>query len=249
MSYGKFAHVYDILMENVPYDQWISLFLKKMNQYQIQGREVLDIACGTGEFTVRLAEHGYDVSGIDMSDDMLFIANEKATEAALNIPFFHQNMAELELEKTFDAVVIFCDSLNYLENEEDVKRTFRGVYEHLKPGGLFLFDVHSIYKMEQIFQNNTFADPYEEVSYIWNSYAGEEPYSAEHELSFFVKDEGTGLYERFEEDHYQRTFPIETYQAWLKEAGFVAEEVLADLEEHPPNGESERIFFVATKPN
>ncbi len=248
MSYGRFAYVYDILMENVPYDKWIELFLAKMEQFDIEGRKVLDVGCGTGEFSIRLAEKGYDVTGVDLSEEMLLIAAEKAAEKQVAIPLFHQNMAELDLAAEYDAVVIFCDSLNYLETEEEVEETFRSVYKHLKSGGLFMFDVHSIFKMTEVFHGGTFADPYEEVSYIWNSYEGEEPYSAEHELSFFVKDENTGLYERFEEDHYQRTYPVDTYLDWLKKAGFICKGVLADLEDKEPEHDSERIVFLAVKP-
>ena len=248
MSYGRFAYVYDILMENVPYDKWIELFLAKVHQFNIEGRNVLDVGCGTGEFSIRLAERGYYVTGVDLSEEMLLIAAEKAAAKQASIPLFHQNMAELDLAREFDAVVIFCDSLNYLETEEEVKETFSSVYKHLKPGGLFMFDVHSIYKMTEVFQGNTFADPYEEVSYIWNSYEGEEPYSVEHELSFFVKDGDTGLYERFEEDHYQRTYPVDMYLDWLGEAGFISKEVLADLEDKEPESDSERIVFLAVKP-
>lgn len=248
MSYRRFAYVYDTLMENVPYEKWIELFIKKVHQYQINGTKVLDVACGTGEFSVRLAQKGYQVTGIDLSEEMLVIAREKADKLKLSIPYFHQNMAELDAGEEYDSVVIFCDSLNYLRTEEEVQQTFQKVFEQLKPSGLFLFDVHSVYKMEHIFKDNTFADPYEGVSYIWNSFAGEEPYSIEHELSFFVKNNGTGLYERFEEDHYQRTYPVEVYKEWLLNAGFKVEEILADLEESQPTDQTERIMFVAVKP-
>lgn len=247
MSYERFARVYDVLMDNVPYDKWIDRFIEKMDQYEIKGKKVLDVACGTGEFSVRLAEKGFNVTGVDLSEAMLSIAKAKADEFHVSIPFFHQNMIELDTQGEFDSIVIFCDSLNYLEHEEDVQSTFKRIYEQLKSGGLFMFDVHSVFKMEQVFKNATFADPYEEVSYIWNSFEGEEPYSVAHELSFFVKDSETGLYERFEEDHYQRTYPVETFVKWLLEAGFIVKEILADLENEEPTAQTERIMFVAVK--
>ncbi|MFJ7746252.1 class I SAM-dependent DNA methyltransferase [Peribacillus sp. NPDC097295] len=247
MTYERFAYVYDELMKDAPYEKWLLILTAKLEQYGIDGRKVLDLACGTGEITVELAQHGFDVSGVDLSDEMLMVANEKAAKQGLSIPFFQQDMAELEGLGLYDCVTIFCDSLNYLREEADVLKTFTRVHDHLEEGGLFIFDVHSIYKMEEIFQNNTFAVSDEEVSYIWDSFPGEEPYSVEHDLSFFVRDDQSGLYDRFDELHYQRTYSIQQYKDWLQLAGFETLEILADLEETPPVEETERILFVARK--
>ncbi|MFJ7937093.1 class I SAM-dependent DNA methyltransferase [Peribacillus sp. NPDC096622] len=247
MTYERFAYVYDELMKDAPYEKWLMILTAKLEQYGVGGRKVLDLACGTGEMTVELAQHGFEVTGVDLSDEMLLVANEKAVKLGLSIPLFQQNMAELEGLGQFDCVTIFCDSLNYLRGEEDIVKTFSRVHEHLKDGGLFLFDIHSIYKMEQIFGDNTFAVNGEEVSYIWDCFPGEEPYSVEHDLSFFVRDDESGLYDRFDELHYQRTYPVEQYKNWLEQAGFKVSEILADLEEAPLVKETERILFVASK--
>ncbi|MBO0996505.1 methyltransferase domain-containing protein [Bacillus sp. SD075] len=247
MTYGRFAYVYDELMKDAPYEKWLMILTAKLEQYGIGGRKVLDLACGTGEMTVELARHGFEVTGVDLSDEMLLVANEKAVKFGLSIPLFQQNMAELEGLGQFDCVTIFCDSLNYLRNEEDIVKTFSRVHEHLKDGGLFLFDIHSIYKMEEIFRDNTFAVNGEEVSYIWDCFQGKEPYSVEHDLSFFVRDDESGLYDRFDELHYQRTYPVEQYKKWLEQAGFTVSEIMADLEEAPLATETERILFVASK--
>ncbi|MES1038186.1 MULTISPECIES: class I SAM-dependent DNA methyltransferase [Peribacillus] len=247
MTYERFAYVYDELMKDAPYEKWLMVLTAKLEQYGIGGRKVLDLACGTGEMTVELAQHGFEVTGVDLSDEMLLVANEKAVKLGLSIPLFQQNMAELEGLGQFDCVTIFCDSLNYLRDEEDIVKTFSRVHEHLKDGGLFLFDIHSIYKMEEIFRDNTFAVNGEEVSYIWDCFPGVEPYSVEHDLSFFVRDDESGLYDRFDELHYQRTYPVEQYKKWLEQAGFTVSEILADLEEAPLVTETERILFVASK--
>ncbi|SIQ25160.1 class I SAM-dependent DNA methyltransferase [Peribacillus simplex] len=247
MTYERFAYVYDELMKDAPYEKWLMILTAKLEQYGIGGRKVLDLACGTGEMTVELAQHGFEVTGVDLSDEMLLVANEKAVKLGLSIPLFQQNMAELEGLGQFDCVTIFCDSLNYLRDEEDIVKTFSRVHEHLKDGGLFLFDVHSIYKMEEIFRDNTFAVNGEEVSYIWDCFPGEEPYSVEHDLSFFVRDDESGLYDRFDELHYQRTYPVEQYKKWLEQAGFTVSEILADLEDAPLVAETERILFAASK--
>lgn len=247
MSYERFAYVYDYLMQDVPYDGWLKYVNKLAADYSIEGKRVLDIACGTGELSLRLASHGYDVTGVDLSGDMLMIAQEKASAQNAKIQLFQQDMSRLDSLGEYDIITIFCDSLNYLEEEKDVENTFKSVYSHLKQDGLFLFDVHSIFKMTQIFMNQTFTVTDEEVSYIWDCFPGEEPNSVEHELTFFVKDDDTLQYERVEELHKQRTYPILTLKDWLTNIGFDVLTVTADFTEQPPSDQSERIFFACKK--
>ncbi|HWO97943.1 MAG TPA: class I SAM-dependent methyltransferase [Bacillus sp. (in: firmicutes)] len=246
MNYGRFAYVYDRLMQDVPYDQWVKYIQKELIRTGIYQPAILDVACGTGQVTIRLAKEGYDVTGIDLSDDMLMVAREKAEQEGFSIPLFQQNMTELELGKSFDCVGIFCDSLNYLKSAEEVKQTFSAVSSHLKRDGLFLFDVHSTYKIDEMFAEKTFAYAGEDVSYIWDCFTGEQEHSVEHELTFFVQDE-TGRYERFEESHQQRTFSAAVYEEWLREAGFDDIQVTADFLSDSPTNTSERLFFSAIK--
>lgn len=244
MTYERFAYVYDFLMEDVPYGEWLAFFRRHASA--LSGKKVLDLACGTGEFTWRLAEAGWDVTGADLSDSMLLAARQKMDSKGLAIPLFQQDMRSLEDLGLFDAVTIFCDSLNYLTEEEDIKRAFQGVKKHLKPGGSLLFDVHSLYKMRAIFKDGTFTAVDDSVSYIWNCFDGEYPDSVEHELTFFVREDKLGLYERFDELHVQRAFAIEQYKAWLEEAGFTNIAITADFTDQPPDEASERIFFSCT---
>ncbi|WP_018661382.1 class I SAM-dependent DNA methyltransferase [Heyndrickxia acidiproducens] len=248
MSYEDFAYVYDALMNDAPYDDWLDWVKEEQRRHHTEGRRVLDLACGTGELSIRLAKSGYDVTGVDLSEDMLAVASEKAIESGTPVTLLQQNMCALSGLHDFDIVTIFCDSFNYLGTEAEVEAALKNVFNALKPGGLFLFDVHSIYKMDEVFQNHTFADNGREVSYIWNSFPGEHPHSVEHDLSFFVLDEATGKYDRFEELHKQRTFAVEVYQNWLAEAGFELKTVAADFKREAPDPKSERIFFSSIKP-
>lgn len=247
MTYQQFAYLYDELMKDAPYDKWVDFVNKYIAKYEVQGKRLLDLACGTGELSIRLANDGFEVTGVDLSDDMLTVANSKANSIGVNIQFYQQNMAELEGLGEFDVVGIFCDSLNYLQSENEVKDTFRSVHTHLTNDGLFMFDVHSIYKMMNIFMNETFTLNEDEISYIWQCFEGEYPYSVEHDLSFFVLDEQSGKYDRYDELHVQRTFPIENYKTWLVEAGFEIIDIIADFEALEPQSESERIFFICKK--
>jgi hypothetical protein len=156
-------------------------------------------------------------------------------------------MADLEGQREFDVIGIFCDSLNYLQTEQEVIATFSNAFEHLTSEGIFIFDVHSIYKISHLFINQTYASSEENVSYIWNSFPGDSPNSVEHELSFFVLDDQTGKYDRYDELHFQRTYSVQQYLNWLNEAGFEVLEACADFENPEPQTQSERIFFVARK--
>lgn len=246
MTYNRFATLYDGLMQDVPYDSWIEFLEDTFRQYGLNQPSIVDIGCGTGTMPILLAKKGYSVTGIDLSEDMLSIAMEKAEHEKVKIPFYMQNMMELEGFENIDCISILCDSLNYLQSEEEVAMTFQKVYESLKTDGLFIFDVHSIYKIQEIFADETFFIDDENLSLVWNCTQSEEDYSVEHDLVFFMRDEESDLYERFEEYHVQKTFPIETYEKLLKESGFQVKKIIADFNQSIQSN-SERIFFIAQK--
>lgn len=249
MSYQQFAYLYDELMNDIDYSQWIVFMKDKLegNLGAKQQLRILDLACGTGELSLRLVEEGYNVTGIDLSEDMLSVAQAKAMTSGKAIAFYQQNMVELAGHEPFDVIIIFCDSLNYLSTSEEVQQTFQRVHDQLVDGGLFMFDVHSIYKMEHIFMNETFVNNDEDISFIWNCYQGPHPYSVDHDLSFFVKkDDNSNDYTRYDEVHKQRTFPVEQYKQWLTDAGFTILDITADFNS-PLAKESERILFTVKK--
>ncbi|MGO4887258.1 class I SAM-dependent DNA methyltransferase [Anaerobacillus sp. MEB173] len=249
MIYEKFAYLYDQLMNDAPYDQWLSYMEHQVSRYGNGGKKVLDVGCGTGSIAIPLAVKHFDVTGVDISSDMLAAARQKAERANVSLAFYEQDMRELDGLPLFDVIIVFCDSLNYLQTEEDVKQSLRRFYELLHPQGLLLFDIHSTFKVDEIFLGQTFGNSGEELSLLWQCFQGEYPHSVEHELTFFVLDEGNGLYHRYDETHEQRTFPIESYQDWLSEAGFSTIEITGDFSCHSPTEDSERIFFTAKKEN
>ncbi|MGG0178584.1 class I SAM-dependent DNA methyltransferase [Gottfriedia acidiceleris] len=246
MTYNRFAYLYDQLMNDVPYERWVQFLKNVFQKYEVLQPSILDIGCGTGTLPISLAKLNYSISGVDLSEEMLSVAMAKAEQEKVNIPFFQQNMVELEGFDQLDCVTIFCDSLNYLETEDQVKQTFIKVNESLKDNGLFLFDVHSPYKIEEIFGEETFFIDGAELSLVWSCTQGEYPLSVEHDLVFFMKEENRDLYERFEEYHNQRTFPINMYKSLLNQTGFEVKEIIADFDE-AVDDTSERIFFIAMK--
>ncbi|WP_338470318.1 class I SAM-dependent methyltransferase [Niallia sp. XMNu-256] len=247
MTYGNFAQIYDELMQDVPYEKWVEFVKNQKELYRVTGNRFLDLACGTGEVSLRLARAGFSVTGVDLSAEMLTVAGEKAEKTGSSLFLIQQDMSEIEAIGEFDLIGTFCDSLNYLQSEEEVIRTFERVHQHLIPGGLFLFDVHSLYKMNELFINQTYAYNGEEISYIWQCFAGEHSDSVEHELTFFQRDNSTNQYERYDELHFQRTFPVERYTQWLENTGFEVLAITADFNNTKPESESERILFTARK--
>jgi ubiquinone/menaquinone biosynthesis C-methylase UbiE len=239
------AAVYDKLMAETPYDQWLD-WVERSFQQGKKPLSVLDVGCGTGAVAIPLAKRGYRVTGVDMSAEMLAIAYDKMRAEQASVTWVEQDMRELEVEPA-DAVISLCDSLSYLTEEEDVQETFRRVFAHLTPGGVFLFDVHSPYKMLHVFGDETFTYQDDEVSYIWQCFCDPLRLEVEHQLTFFLR-QPNGLYERVEEEHWQRAYqPIQLVR-WLTDAGFTQISVTADFTDLPPQAKSERLFFRAYRP-
>lgn len=247
MIYQGFAYIYDQLMKDAPYDKWVSFIMESILTYNRHAKSILDVGCGTGEIAIRLAIQQLNVTGVDLSEDMLAVAQSKLDEKKVNVLFLQQDMRELTgFSNPFDIVTICCDSLNYLESIEDVQATFHAVYHQLKDQGLLIFDVHSIYKIHTIFAGTTFADQDDDISFIWNSYLADEPNSVEHDMSFFVRRDE--LYERYDELHYQRTFTIDEYTLCLESASFEVIKVCSDFNfGENPTSTTERLFFIAKK--
>ncbi|WP_428909193.1 class I SAM-dependent DNA methyltransferase [Niallia sp. Krafla_26] len=247
MTYENFASLYDELMLDVPYDQWVEFVRRQQEAFGVNGSRFLDLACGTGEVSLRLAKEGFQVTGVDLSAEMLTVARDKSEKYGHSLFLVQQDMSEIENLGEFDVVGLFCDSLNYLQSEAAIYQTFERVHHHLTTGGLFIFDVHSLYKINELFLNQTYAYNGEEISYIWQCFEGEIPNSVEHELTFFKLDEYTGQYKRFDELHLQQTFSIDRYKEWLEQIGFEILSITADFTDGPPEEKSERIFFTSRK--
>ena len=237
MEYGQFAHIYDRFMYDQPYDTWAQI----VQQYIPVSGSILDVATGTGKL-LQLVTAGEKV-GVDLSVDMLAVAEHNVEHAQ----FLVQDMTELNLARTFDTITCLCDSLNYLQDEGAVAHTFQNVYTHLKHEGTFIFDVHSVQKFERYFKNATYSDDLSDIVYIWHAIEGETPLSVYHDMTFFVSD---GMrYQRFDESHEQRTFPIDFYKEQLKAAGFEVEKIFFDFDKAQvtETDEVERVFFIAKK--
>lgn len=242
--YGSFAQVYDMFMDNIDYPQWEKYLKGLLCTFGVEDGLVLELGCGTGSMTELLAADGYDMIGVDNSEDMLEIAQEKKSASGKDILYLLQDMREFELYGTVRAVVSVCDSMNYILKEEELLEVFRLVNNYLDPGGVFIFDMNTRYKYEQI-QDETIAENREEGSFIWDNYFDDESGINEYELAIFIPEGDDGLYRKYEEVHYQRAYETETVRRLLEQAGLSVEAVYDAFTQNAPTPESERVYFVA----
>ncbi|WP_391116125.1 class I SAM-dependent DNA methyltransferase [Psychrobacillus sp. L3] len=242
--YDRFAFIYDRLMSDIPYAKYAEWVQKEAPTSA--GTKLIDIGCGTGVLSVQFAQAGYEVLGVDLSEAMLTIAQNRSDENNTSISFICQSMVELDGVEEMDVAVIAIDSLNYLNTLEEVEQTFHHIFRSLVKGGQLFFDVHSLYKMDVIYPDGPFTYEDDQVAYIWNTELGEDHHSIYHDITFFVRDD-TKYYERFEETHYQRTFPVEKYENLLKKVGFSSVFVSTSIFEEQSKEEVERFFIHAVK--
>ncbi len=246
-EYDEFAMVYDRLMADVDYDAWARYLAALLTAHGVQpGDSVLDCACGTGEITLRLARAGYGMTGADRAERMLEVAQQKARKAGLKIPFVLQDMRALSVHKPVSAVTCACDGVNYLLSGEDAAAFFASANRALKPDGLLLFDVSSEYKLEHILGGQTFGEDARDCTYLWQNCFDTKTRLLEMRLAFF-RPSGKTLYERFDERHIQRAHTEKELTTALEHAGFDVLGVYDAFTQDAPNGQSERIQFVAKK--
>lgn len=243
-AYSGFAEVYDMFMDNIPYDDWCRYLTGLLREQGVSDGLVLDLGCGTGNVTQRLAAEGYDMIGVDISEEMLQIAMEKRAASGLDILYLLQDMREFELYGTVRAVVSICDSMNYILEEEDLVTVFRLVNNYLDPGGVFIFDMNTLYKYRELLGSSTIAEARDDGSFIWDNDFDDETGINSYCLTLFIRQDGD-LYRRYEETHFQRGYTLEQVKEALKEAGMEFVAVYDAFTKQLPKGDSERIYVVA----
>ncbi|RLL48021.1 class I SAM-dependent methyltransferase [Oceanobacillus piezotolerans] len=245
MAYQQMAYLYDKLMSDAPYDEWVEFTLQLLGNRNV--RYIADLGCGTGEISLRLKKAGFEVVGIDNSSDMLTYAEHKARNENVPIQWLHQDLRELSGINGIDVAVSYCDVINYITEEQDIREVFNKTYEMLTSEGIFIFDIHALSHVESHYVNQTFADVLEDAAYIWYCTEGEAQGEMYHDLTFFALDDGK--YNRFDEYHHQRTYPIPFYKKLLQDTGFQNIKVFADfsLKQNNLSEDNKRIFFFAEK--
>jgi len=205
---------------------------------------VLDLGCGTGTLTELLYRKGFDMIGVDNSEEMLGVALEKKENSGSEILYLCQDMRELDLYSTVGTVVCVCDSVNYLLEDGDVEDAFALVNNYLYPGGLFIFDFNTVYKYEHVIGDAVIAENRDECSFIWENYYHDGERLNEYDLTIFVREDGE-LFRRFTETHFQRGYTLAEMKSFVEKAGMEPVLFLDADTRKDPTEKSERIYVVA----
>lgn len=240
-GYGDFAEAYDALTFNVPYDE-IADYYTKILRSMTDGKRLLDMGCGTGSLTVRMKEHGFDVIGQDASADMLTFAAEKSSD----VLWINQKMEDTALGKKVDAIISTLDSVNHLPNIKSVEQCFEKAAENLNDGGVFVFDVNTIFKHREVLGENTFVYDVDGVYCVWQNTFDPSDNGVDIDLDLFFEEEN-GSYSRGGESFREIAFSEDDFREMLEKAGFEVVSVWEYPTFDVPNEKSEKLLFAARK--
>ena len=245
MLYKTFAFVYDEVMDPFLYLAWLNFSKRHLPK---DTKRILELACGTGALACDFAREGYDVTALDLSEQMLSVASERAQEEEVEVQFVQGDMMDLSEVGTYEAITCFSDSLCYMPDRQSVQQVFDSVYQALEEDGTFIFDVHSLFQVDEVFPEYSYHYQTEDFAFLWDSYPGEKSHSVEHFLTFFVKEnEGDKDFIRHDELHQERTYSMENYYTMLENANFYNIKIFADFTDEKPTENTTRWFFVCQK--
>lgn len=244
-AYSVFAQYYDEIMADVPYNDWVNYLEQILDEISFKPQTVLDLACGTGNISLRLARRGYQVQGIDGSGDMIEIARKKAMAEHLMISFKEGDFRTFELVESVDLVVSLYDSFNYLLTEDDLLQAFRQVYNAVRSGGYFIFDLNTILRLRSIEEGNSMVEG-EGYYCFWRDIVEPEGPFWKVELTFF-EEAPDGSLHKDNEVHIERGYSIDRIEELLTEVGFRVEKIYQAFTLKPGSEESERIYLVCGK--
>lgn len=239
------SQFYDVLMEHVKYSKWIDHILKRAETHGIKLQWVVDVACGTGNPTLLLAEKGIPVTGLDRSLAMVLLAQQKSKAKGLKVQWAVQDMRTLSLTRKPDAILCLYDSLNFLLTEEDVRQAFASVKRTLAVGGLYFFDVVTERNILLHFDRHVYKEEKKDFSYKWtNQYDPKTGICSSHLTGMCVVD---GEKHPFHEFHQERIYPVPVLKQWLEEEGLQVRSVKDAFTDKDPSIETNRVHFECTQ--
>ena len=240
-AYTVFADIYDDFMGNIPYETWSNNIAGLLKEYNITEGIVCELGCGTGKLTELMAKKGYEMIGIDNSEDMLSVARESCEE---DILYLLQDMRELELYGTVEAVISVCDSMNYLVNDGELEEVLRKVNLYLERDGIFIFDMKTEYCYEKVLGDSVQYEDTEDMALIWENHYDKQSKIHSYDLTMFISYDEEGSFTRYRETHYQRAYSVDEVKAAVKAAGMELLKVIDADSMKEPGESSERIYYV-----
>lgn len=243
-QYKDLAHIYDELINcDVDYRFWANKIMGICSDLNIEKKEYLDLACGTGNITEFIAKDFKATWAIDLSNSMLTEAESKLRALGIKARFVCQDICKLNLNQKFNLITCCLDATNYILEDKDLESYFLGVFNHLNDSGVFIFDINSYYKLTNILSNNIFTYDNDKVVYIWENYLDND--IVDMKLTFFVKEDEN--YKRFDEEHCERAYKEEYIEKLIEKVGLKIREKLNNYEKIPINENCERITYILTK--
>lgn len=242
-AYTVLAQCYDRLTADVGYEKWADYVERHFRKSKRPVRSVVELGCGTGSLTCLLARRGYRMTAVDLSPDMLSVADQKC--AGLDVLLLCQDMSRLALLKPADAVISCLDSINYVTRPAALKRAFQRVHKSLASGGLFLFDVKTPLALERA-GGQTYLDEDDDLFCVWRGEYSPKRRVCGYGLDLFVR-EPDGSWSRGGEYHEEYAYTMEELDGFLTEAGFQNVKQYGDKTMSPPKAGAERVFFAARK--
>jgi ubiquinone/menaquinone biosynthesis C-methylase UbiE len=251
-AYSRYASVYDAIGQRIFGELIAEATLDFLREAGLHPATVIDLACGTGSASLIFAASGMRVTGIDRSSAMLDRARKAAEDAGLPVTWIEQDMRAFETDRQVALVTCFYDAVNYLTEPEEVAEVFDRVAGALLPGGLFVFDMNTRAKFSAAWNETCFvAIDRDDLFGIYQSWFQAESGLSPLTMTFFVRSE-TGQWERFDEEHIERAYPLDEVQNMLQSAGFDVRAMLDYPDRFPrfggPGSErSHRVVFIAER--
>lgn len=245
-AYRSFASVYDEFMDNIPYDEWGRYVHELLIKNNITSGSVTELGCGTGSMTQILASYGYNMTGIDISEDMLKIAEAKRKKNNSKITYSYESMTDFSTDSLQDACICVCDSSNYLIEDGELMACFMAVYKNLRQGGILIMDFKTEYFYKKVLGECTIAENRDDASFIWENYYYDNDKINEYILTLFIKED-KGLFNKYVETHYQRAYSIREIKESLAYSGLKLLNIYEAFTNKKPDRHSERIYLIAKK--
>ena len=240
-SFTSVAEFYDELMKPVPYRMWVSYYLLLLSMQEVKPASMLDMCCGTGIMSELMHREGFSLEGFDLSASMIEVAKRKASQKNFPIRYEVMNACYAEMDRTYDAVFSFFDSLNNITNPGHLKMALETAYKHLKPGGSFIFDMNTAYAFAAKMFNQQDLNKASKIRYRWRGDWDEDTQTITVKMKFWVGER------EFEETHIQRAYPIDQVITMLEDIGFVHIRAFHSYTLEKPRQKSDRIHFACLK--